>query len=211
MIETTRPMSRGRLPVLVGSVAVQRDSFYSPITNREIYFPSYPYEAKGYLADGYGLDADYAPLNTSGGYVSVLPNGYNTRTVSSGADYTIYLTPKFLVQVFQDDVINRPWIGVTITWEASQTTDVYSYVDPGPAVLVSTTTTTATFTYTFSSADDPTIGSPDYLSPSAMQKEVLGTEFVEFSRVYSSLTPPVAYDDTQTTTSAWQLTATTPP
>ena len=57
---------------------------------------------------------------------------------------------------------------------ADQTTDVYDYVDPGPEVLVSSTPTPQTFTYTFSAADDPTIGSPDYIPAQPDQQRSAG-------------------------------------
>lgn len=213
MNETTRPMSRGRLPVAVGNAAILSDGgLYAPITNRQIFFPS-ALDVDGYIADGYGIDTDAAPYKTLGGAVYITYIGYDERTVTSGADYWIYRTPKFQVRVDQDDVINRRWIGVVMTLTADQTTKVYTWTDPGPEVLVSTTPTPQTFTYTFSASDDPTVGSPDYLPPNVTQKEVLGTEYLYFSRVYTSLAPPVSYTDTVTEPGflTWHITATTPP
>jgi hypothetical protein len=214
MIETTRPMSRGRLPVAVGNASINSDGgLYAPITNREVSFPYYPLEVKGYIAEGYGIDSDTSPYKTIGGAVNITYIGYNERTVTSGADYWIYRTPKFQVRVDQDDVINRKWIGVVMTLTADQTTKVYTWTDPGPEVLVSTTPTPQTFTYTFSASDDPTVGSPDYLPPNVTQKEVLGTEYLYSSIVYTSLTPPVSYTNTVTEPDFlnWHMTATTPP
>lgn len=202
MIETTRPMSQGRGPVFVGAVGVMNDGLSEPHTNREIFFPSYPTEAKGYLAPGFG-----------GGDVQILYIGYEERIDYIGFDTYVYRTPKFVIRIFQDDVINRQWIGATITLTADQTTDVYDYVDPGPAVLVSSTPTPQTFTYTFTAADDPTIGSPDYIPPNQTYKEVLGTEYLANSFVYISTSPPVSYTFTDTLPMFlnWRYSATTPP
>lgn len=200
MIETTRPMSQGRLPVAVGNASVTVDGLYGPYTNREVSFPSYPFEAKGYITEGYGKDSTLSPFGSIGGSVQILwENQFDERIVSVGSDYFVYRTPKFRILVTQDDVINRKWIGVSITLRAEQTTDVYSYVEPGPPILVSSNPTPQFFTYTFSAADDPTIGSPDYLPPSTTSKVVLGNEFLANSIVYTSLTPPVAYTFTQAT------------
>ena len=200
MIETTRPMSQGRLPVAVGNASVTVDGFYGPYTNREVYFSSYPLEPKGYITEGYGKDSTLSPFGSVGGSVQIgWLNEFDERIVSSGSDYFVYRTPKFHILVTQDDVINRKWIGVTITLRAEQTTDVYSYVDPGPAVLVSSNPTPQFFTYTFSAADDPTIGSPDYLPQRTTSKVVLGNEFLANSIVYTSLTPPVSFTTTGAT------------
>lgn len=200
MIETTRPMSQGRLPVAVGPVGVVVDGIYGPYTNREVSFPYYPANVKGYITEGYGKDSTLSPFGVIGGSVQIsFLNEYDERIVSSGSDYFVYRTPKFHISVSQDDVINRKWIGVSMTLRAEQTTDVYSYVEPGPPVLVSSNPTPQFFTYTFSAADDPTIGSPDYLPPSTTSKVVLGNEFLANSIVYTSLTPPVSYTTTQAT------------
>ena len=200
MIETTRPMSQGRLPVVVGNAGVTVDGLYGPYTNREVSFPSYPLEPKGYITEGYGKDSTLSPFGSVGGSVQIQwLNEFDERIVSSGSDYFVYRTPKFHILVTQDDVINRKWIGVTITLRAEQTTDVYSYVEPGPAVLVSSNPTPQFFTYTFSAADDPTFGAPDYFAPSTTNKVVLGNEFLANSIVYSSVTPPVSYTFTQAT------------
>ena len=212
MNETTRPMSEGRGPVTVGplgSVAIVVDSGSYQFTNREVTFPHYPAEAKGYVASGFGL----CPLGaTTGGYVFVAFTGFNVRYDYVGSDVYVYHTPKFQINITQDDVINRRWIGATISMSADQTTDVYDYVDPGPEVLVSSTPTPQTFTYTFSSADDPTIGSPDYVPPTQTIKEVLGTEYLFSSLVYTSLSP-LSYTRTETLPGFifWVSSGTTPP
>jgi hypothetical protein len=210
MNETTRPMSKGRYPDLIGVVTVSQDNPLYPedSTNREVAFPSYPSEAKGYISEGYGI---------AGGSTGIIlpPIGYNQRTVTSGTDTWEYLTPKFNISVNQGDVVHRPWIGVVITVTADQTTNVYDFVFPGPEVLVSSTSTPQTFTYIFSSADDPTIGSPDYYLPNQTLKEVIGTEYLYSSLVYTSATD---YTRTETIPTGflapqlvWYVTATTPP
>ncbi len=211
MIETTRPMSAGRAPVQVGAVSMRTDGPPGPFTNREIYFTSYPIDAKGYIATGFGLDL--SGDSVFGGGITVEYIGYDERIDNIGFDTYVYRTPKFRINVSQDDVINRPWVGVVITMSADQTTDVYDYVDPGPPVLISSTPTPQTFTYTFSSADDPTIGSPDYAPPRQTIKEVLGTEYLQSSIVYTSVSYPVSYTETLTSPMFlnWSYSATTPP
>lgn len=213
MIETTRPMSEGRGPLAIGptgSVVIVVDSSSYQFTNREVTFPSYPTEAKGYVASGFGL----CPIGAIyGGGVQVEYIGYDERIDYIGSDTYVYRTPKFRINIVQDDVINRRWIGATISMSADQTTDVYDYVDPGPEVLVSSTPTPQTFTYTFSAADDPTIGSPDYIPPSQTNKEVLGTEYLYSSFVYTSLSSPISYTRTETLPAflTWLSSGTTPP
>ncbi|MEY4403564.1 MAG: hypothetical protein RIR91_1599 [Verrucomicrobiota bacterium] len=207
-------MSQGRLPVFVGNANVIADAgSFSPATNREISFPDYPLEVKGYIADGFGKDSIFSPFTTQGGSVSIVYVGYDERTVTSGYDYYVYRTPKFNVSVSEDDVINKVWRGAAFTLEADQTTDLYSYVDPGPPVLVSSTSTPQIFTYTFSSSDDPVYGSGDYVAPNSSSKIVYGTEYLYSSFVYTSITPPVAYDLIVTTPDvmSFLITATTPP
>jgi hypothetical protein len=204
MIETNRPMSKGRYPDLIGIVSVTLDNYLYPddSTNREVAFPNYPMEAKGYISEGYGI---------AGGSTGILLTvSYNYRTDYTATGVFEYMTPKFTVSVTQGDVVHRPWIGVVITLTADQTTNVYDFTFPGPEVLVSSTSTPQTFTYTFSSADDPTVGSPDYVPPTQTLKEVLGTEYLASS--YDT-TGPSSYTRTETVPSflVWHVTATTPP
>ena len=223
MNETTRPFSAGRAPTGVGFVSITRDGGIYPtqITNREVAFPDYPTEAKGYIADDYGLDNSFYPSYSSsfGGTVQIsnLPT-YDERVVTSGGDEWVYRTPKFTINITEADVVNKPWRGVVMTLTADQTTNVYSYVDPGPEVLVSTTSTPQTFTYTFGAADDPTVGSPDYYPPNQTIKVVDGTEFLYSSIVYTSYYP-ASYTRVETIPTGpaysyplvWHNTATTPP
>ena len=215
MIETTRPMSQGRLPIPIGPAGVISDSGFGTVaaTNREVYFSSYPTEAKGYLATGYGKDNLISPFVSTSGFVGIVYVGYDERLETSGADYWVYRTPKFEIRVFDDDVINKPWIGVSMTSTAQQTTYVYEWIEPGPDVLVATIDTPQTFTYSFSASDNPTFGSPDFVSPSGMIKEVLGTEYLAYSRVYTSLTSPVSLTDTTTFPDFlnWRYTEVSPP
>ena len=220
MNETTRPFSAGRAPTQVGFVAIVADGgiYPSVITNREVAFPYYPMEAKGYIADGYGLDLSIPTSSTfyfNGAVgVSTLPT-YDERTVTSGPDEQVYLTPKFTIDVSQGDVVNKPWIGVSMTLTADQTTNVYSWTYPGPEVLVSSTSTPQTFTYTFSAADDPTVGSPDYNPPNQTLKVVPGTEYLYSSIIWAG---SMSYTRIETLplgtlppTLVWHNTATTPP
>lgn len=219
MIETTRPFSAGRAPTQVGFVSIMQDGGIYPvqITNREVVFPSYPTEAKGYIADDYGLDRSLYPSYSGsfGGTVSASIDSYDQRTVTSGPDEQIYLTPKFTIRVEQADVVNKPWVGVSMTLTAQQTTDVYSFTYPGPEVLVSSTSTPQTFTYTFSAADDPTVGSSDYSPPNLTIKVVAGTEYLYSSIVWSGSTSYTRIETLPTgllpPALVWHNTATTPP
>jgi hypothetical protein len=212
MIETTRPMSAGRAPTQVGIVSIVADGGITPttITNREVAFPNYPTEAKGYISEGYGLDLSIptSSANYFNGWALVTPYGETTRTVTSGSDTWDYKTPVFQINVVQGDVVHRPWIGANITLTMDQTTNVYDFVFPGPEVLVSSTSTPQTFTYTFSSADDPTIGAPDYYPLNQMIKEVAGTEYLYSSYI---VTGPTTYTRTETINPGFHVTATTPP
>jgi len=215
MIETTRPMSQGRAPTGVGNVAIISDGGYYPsvITNREISFPD-PASVNGYLADGYGVDlALVDPLfYIVNGSVWMQTDGEDTRSVTTATDYYEYHTPKFKVYNSQGDVVNRPWDGVVITMSNELTTEVWEYVYGSPGTLISTTTTTQSFTYTFSSADDPDTSSPYFLTPNQMlQTGLLGTEYLYYSYVYTSLGPPSVLEITLTTQTPWVITATTPP
>lgn len=214
MIETTRPMSKGRAPVQVGVVGITTDGYFSPATNREVSFANYPTEAKGYIADGYGLDTIDTSGNPFGGAVFIQPNGYTERQEIIGSDEFNYRTPKFLIGVTEDDVINKQWLGVEMTLTAQMVTTVYSYTDPGPPVIISITNTPQTFTYTFTSADDPVVGGTYYIAPNqTFNPDYLGTEYLFSSIVYSSTTYPVSYVTTATDPIdlQWLNTSTIPP
>lgn len=217
MIETTRPMSAGRAPTRVGFVTIVDDRSISPtaITNREVAFPLYPQEAKGYVADGYGIDLSYPPTSAPpfNGSVEVIGYGSTSRTVTSGTDIWIYLTPVFQINVSQGDVVHRPWIGANITLTMEMNTDVYEFISPGPEVLISSTPTPQTFSYDFTSSDDPTYGAADYYAPNQMIKQVSGTEYLYFSMVYTSGTDYIRTETTYPGTIGpdWHVTATTPP
>lgn len=217
MIETSRPMSAGRAPTSVGFVSIVADGGIYPtiITNREVSFPLYPQEAKGYIADGYGIDVSI-PATTAAyfnGAVGVSPYSDTPRTVTSGSDYWIYLTPVFQVNVSQGDVVHRPWIGANITLTMEMTTNVYEFISPGPEVLISSTLTPQTFSYNFTSSDDPTYGAADYYPLNQMIKQVDGTEYLYFSMVYTSGTDYISTVTTYPGTIGpyWHVTATTPP
>ena len=219
MNETTRPFSAGRAPTGVGFVSITQDGGLYPtqITNREVAFPSYPTEAKGYIADDYGLDRSLYPTyggSFGGGvFISTLPT-YDERVVTMSSDQWVYLTPKFTININEADVVNKPWRGVVMTLTADQTTNVYSYTYPGPEVLVSSTSTPQTFTYTFSASDDPTVGSPDYYPPNQTIKVVAGNEYLYSSIVWSGTSytriETVPTGDTPPAL-VWHNTATTPP
>jgi len=214
MIETTRPMSKGRAPVQVGVVSVTTDSYFSPATNREVSFPNYPLEAKGYITDGYGLDTIDTSGSPWGGNVFIQPNGYTERQEIIGSDEFNYRTPKFLIGVIEDDVINKQWRGVEMTLTAQMVTTVYSYIEPGPPVIISITNTPQTFTYTFTSADDPMVGGTYYIAPNQTSNpDYPGTEYLFSSIVYSSTVYPIAYitTDTSPTNLQWVMTSTIPP
>jgi len=216
MNETNRPFSAGRAPTKVGIVSIVADGGIYPtfITNREVAFPDYPAVAKGYIADGYGIDLSIATATTTyfNGSVDVYPDGENTRVVSPSPDEYVYKTPKFKIEVYQGDVVNKPWHGVVITISCLRTTNVYSVTSGYPPVLVSTTTVPVSFTYTFSAADDPTVGSPYYVSPNATVKGgLLGDEYLYSSIVYTSLIPPATYLLTETSQTDWLISSTTPP
>ncbi len=217
MIETTRPMSAGRAPTAVGFVSIVADGGISPtiITNREVAFPLYPQEAKGYIADGYGLDLSI-PTGTAAyfnGAVGVSHYSDTPRTVNVGTDTWIYLTPVFQIDVLQGDVVHRPWIGANITLTMEMNTDVYEFISPGPEVLISSTPTPQTFSYDFTSSDDPTYGAADYYPLNQMIKQVSGTEYLYYSMVYTSGTDYIRTETTYPGTGLpdWHVTATTPP
>ena len=214
MNETTRPFSAGRAPTGVGIVSIVSDNVLYPTqsTNREVAFPYYPTEAKGYIADDYGLDV--SPSLFGGAVqISTFPT-YDERVVTMSSDQWVYLTPKFTIDISEADVVNKPWRGVVMTLTADQTTNVYSYTYPGPEVLVSSTSTPQTFTYTFSASDDPTVGSPDYYPPNQTIKVVTGTEYLYSSIVWSGTSytriETVPTGDTPPAL-VWHNTATTPP
>lgn len=212
MNETTRPFSAGRAPTQVGFVAIVADGgiYPSVITNREVAFPNYPMEAKGYIAEGYGLDLSIptTSANYFNGWALVTPYGETTRIVTSGSDTWEYRTPTFQINLVQGDVVHRPWIGAIITLTMDQTTNVYSWTYPGPEVLVSSTSTPQTFTYTFSAADDPTVGSPDYNPPNQTLKVVPGTEYLYSSIIWAG---SMSYTRIETINPGFHVTATTPP
>jgi len=212
MIESTTPMSTGRLPMQIGPGAVTIVTDTVPYTNREVSFPYYPTIPKGYIKDGYGIDV-YPYGNTFGGYINVTYIGYDERIDSGTYYYYVYRTPKFQVVVSQDDVINKVWDGCTFEFSAEQTTYFWTYTDPGPPVLVSTTPTPQVFTYTFSSADDPVLGGPDYSPVRSSIRTVLGTEYPYYLQDTISPTYPVSYTETITdpTLLDWKLVAITPP
>jgi len=214
MIESTKPMSDGRLPMLIGpgNVEIVVDGTYGPFTNREVSFPNYPTLPKGAIKDGFGL-FNPSIINTAGGSISVGYIGYDERIDTGTYYYYVFRTPKFRVEVSQDDVINKTWDGCTFELTADQTTNVWSYTDPGPAVLVSTTSTPQTFSFTFSSSDDPVYGGPDYVAPNQTVRTVLGTEYPFYLQDTISPTYPVSYTETITDPLLldWKVTAITPP
>lgn len=194
MIQSLRPMRDGKLPFLLGSVAVNAD--YPTMTNMEI-IPAY---GIGYLVDGYG-PMDMSGTATTSGFASIQYWGYTSRTVSSGIDYEIFFTPQFQVNVVQDDVINKKWTSVSYTLDAPAT-QVTNGGSPTPY--------DQTFLYTFTSANDPTYGSASYFAPSQDIQYIDGTEYLSVG-VYGGGTTTVLTNAGNDITS-WSLTAvSTPP
>lgn len=203
MIESSKPMSDGRGPTLVGQVSILRDGGIYPITvtNREVYFPYYPTDAKGYIAQGYGLNLEVTTGSSSNGFVYLTPDGEDVRIVDiPGVAYYEYRTPKFRSTVVQGDVIDKPWQGVKIKLSRDVTTTVDQYIPPSAPVI---TTITVDFEHTFSSADDPVVGSPDYLPPNTSIRTLYGVEYLYFANE-----PGVT---TTTSATSWVTIETTPP
>lgn len=206
MNETTRPMSAGRAPTQVGIVSIVADGGIYPttITNREVYFPSYPTEAKGYISEGYGLDLTIPTSSTAyfNGNVGLATDGEDVRIVDIPlVAYYEYHTPRFIADVSQGDVVHKPWIGVTIKLSCERTTTVDDYSTSPPVITI--TTETVEFSHTFSTADDPMVGSPDYIYPNQSRRLLLGVEYLY-----------LAYENLKTTTTTqtpWKVVETTPP
>lgn len=203
MIETTKPMSKGRAPTAVGVVSIVADGGIYPgdITNREISFPLHPPEAKGYIAEGYGPDLAVGVTFYFNGSVSLVPAGEDVRIVDNpGVSYFVYHTPKFQAVVIEGDVINKPWRGVAMKLSCDRTTTVDQYIPPLPPV---STTITVNFSHTFSAADDPVVGSPDYVAPNASYRTLYGVEYLYYAEEPGKTTT--------TTQTNWVMTETTPP
>ena len=203
MIETTKPMSKGRAPTSVGVVSIVADGGIYPvdITNREISFPYYPEQAKGYIAPGYGPDLALNVTAYFNGSVDLVPAGEDVRIVDNpGVSYFVYHTPKFQAVVIEGDVINKPWRSVAMKLTCDRTTTVNQYIPPMPPV---STTITVNFSHTFSAADDPVVGSPDYLAPNASYRTLYGVEYLYYADEFGKTTT--------TTQTNWVMTETTPP
>ena len=204
MIEVGKPMSAGRGPTIVGSASIVTDGGLYPvfITNREVSFPNYPYNVKGYIAEGYGLDRSvYPTYDPASGSVSLYFYDISVRVVTDPGAYYVYTTPIFKAYVVQGDVVDKPWIGVNIGLSCVLTTTVTdnNYVPP----VITITTSTNDFAHTFSTDDDPVIGSPDYLPPNLSWRSLSGTEYLSGSVVGNIVT--------QTEAGPYTVTATTPP
>jgi hypothetical protein len=191
MIEITRPMSWGRVPFLINA-GISSD--FPVFTNNEIIevTPGSP----GYVAAGFGRVVDSSIPGPYGYGLYVTYNGYDTRTVTSGSDYQILNTPKFQVSVYQDDVINKKWTGVTI--ELTATAQIYSAGVYTPYDQV--------FTYTFTGSNDPVYGASDYSAPNGNFQEVLGTEYQAQADIGG-----VAYFTYPDPITSWFVTAVSPP
>lgn len=203
MTETTKPMSKGRAPTEVGVVAIVADDGIYPvdITNREIAFPYNPPEAKGYIAEGHGIDLAVGVTFYFNGSVSLSPSGEDERIVDiPGVAYYVYRTPRFQAVVIEGDVINKPWRGVAMKLTCNRTTTVDQYIPPSPPV---STTITVNFSHTFSTADDPIIGSPDYVAPNGSYRTLYGVEYLYYADEPGKVTT--------TTQTNWVMTETTPP
>jgi len=203
MIETSKPMSKGRAPTRVGVVSIFADGgiYPSDITNREIAFPQNPPDAKGYIVQGYGLDLAVGVTFYFNGSVDLTPDGEDVRIVDNpGVSYFVYHTPKFRAIVIEGDVINKPWRGVAMKLSCDRTTTVDQYIPPSPPV---STTITVNFSHTFSAADDPVVGSPDYVPPNASYRTLYGVEYLYYAEE--------AGKTTTTTQTNWVMTETTPP
>ena len=203
MIESSKPMSDGRAPTAVGQVAILRDGgiYAFPVTNREVSFPSYPTEAKGYIAQGYGPNLELTSFNSFNGVVSLTAGVEDVRTVTiPGVAYYEYHTPTFTAYVGQGDVIHKPWQGAKIKLSRDVTTTVNQYIPPTAPVI---TTVTVEFEHTFSAADDPVVGSPDYVPTNASFRTLYGVEYL-----YYADEPGVT---TTTSATSWVTIETTPP
>jgi hypothetical protein len=193
MIESTRPMRDGKLPFVLGYVGISAD--YPSMTNMEI-VPG----TIGHIVDGYG-PMDMSGTATRSGYAIVDYAGYTSRTVYSGLyDYEVFFTPQFGAVVFQDDVINKKWTGVTFTLDGPAT----QTINLGTPVPYD-----QTFTYTFTSANDPTYGSGSFSPPSQDTQSVDGTEYLSVG-VYGGGSTVVITNAGSPITS-WFITAVSPP
>lgn len=195
MIETSRPMSKGRYPDLIGLVGVTLDNPLYPedSTNREVAFPYYPTEVKGYISEGYGITSGSVGLTTDGEDVRIV----DIPLVA----YYEYRTPRFNADAIQGDVVHKPWIGVTIKLSCERTTTVDDYSTSPPVITI--TTETVEFSHTFSTADDPMVGSPDYIYPNQSRRLLLGVEYLYFANENLKTTT--------TTQTPWKVVETTPP
>lgn len=81
-----------------------------------------------------------------------------------------------------------------------RTTTVNQYIPPMPPV---STTITVNFSHTFSAADDPVVGSPDYVAPNASYRTLYGVEYLYYADEFGKTTT--------TTQTNWVMTETTPP
>ena len=196
MIESTRPMRDGKLPFQLGSVGVNADYPFlgGNMTNMEI-IPG----GIGYLPDGYG-PMDMSGTATTSGFASIQYYGYTSRTVYMGLyDYETFFTPQFGVTVFQDDLINKKWTGVT-------------YTIVGPATQTNNGTPypyDQNFMYTFTAANDPTYGSGTFISPSQDSRIIDGTEYLSVGVYGGGTTVLITNAGNDITT--WNLTGVSPP
>jgi hypothetical protein len=203
MIESSKPMSDGRAPTGVGQVGLLRDGgiYAFPVTNREVYFPYYPTEAKGYIVQGYGPNLELTSFDSFNGFVSLTAGVEDVRIVTiPGVAYYEYRTPTFTASVIQGDVIHKPWQGAKIKLSRDVTTTVNQYSPPAAPVI---TTITVDFEHTFSAADDPVVGSPDYVPPNTSNRTLYGVEYL-----YYADEPGVT---TTTSATSWVTIETTPP
>jgi hypothetical protein len=201
MIESSKPMSDGRSPTSVGQVAILRDGgiYAFPVTNREVFFPYYPTEAKGYIAQGYGPNLEITSFNSFNGVVNLSSDGEDARIVDNpGVSYFVYNTPKFQAVVIQGDVINKPWRGVAMKLSCERTTTVYEYPNPPVSTII-----TVNFSHTFTTDDDPVVGSPNYITPNASYRTLYGVEYLAYADEPGKVTT--------TSQTAWLMTETTPP
>ena len=201
MIESSKPMSDGRAPTGVGQVAILRDGgiYAFPVTNREVYFPYYPTEAKGYIAQGYGPNLEITSFNSFNGVVNLSSDGEDARIVDNpGVSYFVYNTPKFKAVVIEGDVINKPWRGVSMKLSCERTTTVYEYPNPPVSTII-----TVNFSHTFTTDDDPVVGSPNYIAPNASYRTLYGVEYLAYADEPGKVTT--------TSQTAWVMTETTPP
>jgi len=193
MIESTRPMRDGKLPFVLGYVGINAD--FPSMTNMEI-VPG----TIGHIVDGYG-PMDMSGTTTTSGFAVVNYTGYTSRTVYSGLyDYEVFFTPQFGAVVFQDDVINKKWTGVTYTLDAPATQETNGG---------SPTPYDQTFTYTFTSANDPDVSSASYVPPTQDIQYVDGIEYLSVG-VYGGGSTVVVTNSGNPIIS-WNLTAVSAP